>query len=113
MGPRILDIRSVDSQVVSVLLLDTSILIYYLEGVEPYYPLTEEIFNDIADENIRGSLSAISITEFVTKPLADGKVIVVEYFKQFLSALSIQVLAVTYDTKLTPFVARGPCASQC
>ena len=109
---RILDIRSVDSQVVSVL-LDTSILIYYLEGVEPYYPLTEEIFNDIADENIRGSLSAISITEFVTKPLADGKVIVVEYFKQFLSALSIQVLAVTYDTKLTPFVARGPCASQC
>ena len=95
MGPRILDIRSVDSQVVSVL-LDTSILIYYLEGVEPYYPLTEEIFNDIADENIRGSLSAISITEFVTKPLADGKVIVVEYFKQFLSALSIQVLAVTY-----------------
>ena len=49
MGPRILDIRSVDSQVVSVL-LDTSILIYYLEGVEPYYPLTEEIFNDIADE---------------------------------------------------------------
>ena len=37
MGPRILDIRSVDSQVVSVL-LDTSILIYYLEGVEPYYP---------------------------------------------------------------------------
>ena len=98
----------------ALVLLDTSILIYYLEGVEPYYPLTEEIFNDIADENIRGSLSAISITEFVTKPLADGKVIVVEYFKQFLSALSIQVLAVTtYDTKLTPFVARGPCASQC
>ena len=81
----------------ALVLLDASILIYYLEGVEPYYPLTEEIFNDIADENIRGSLSAISITEFVTKPLADGKVIVVEYFKQFLSALSIQVLAVTYE----------------
>ena len=59
------------------------ILIYYHEGVEPYYPLTEEIFNDIIDANIRGSLSAISIAEFVTKPLADGPVIVVEYFKQF------------------------------
>ena len=96
MGSRILDFRSADSQTVSVL-LDTSILIYYLEGVEPYYPLAEEIFNDIADENIRGFLSAISIAEFVTKPLADGNATDVERFKQFLSALSIQVLEITYE----------------
>ncbi len=96
MGSGVLDFRSADSQTVSVL-LDTSILIYYLEGVEPYYLLAEEIFNDIADENIKGSLSAISITEFVTKPLADGKGTDVERFKRFLSSLSIQVLAVTYE----------------
>lgn len=96
MGSRILDFRSADSQTVSVL-LDTSILIYYLEGVAPYYLLADEIFNDIADENIRGFLSAISIAGFVTKPLADGNVATVERFKQFLSSLSIQVLEVTYE----------------
>ena len=96
MGLRILDVRPADSQTVSVL-LDTSVFIYYLEEVEPYCPLAEDIFNDIADENIRGYLSTISITEFVTKPLADGNVTDVERFKQFIRALSIQVLAVTYE----------------
>lgn len=96
MGSRILDIHSTDSQAVSVL-LDTSVLIYYLEAVEPYYLLVEEIFNDIVDENIRGFLSAISITEFLTKPLAEGKITDIERFKRFLSSLSIQVLEVTYE----------------
>ena len=96
MGSRILDFRSADSQTTSVL-LDTSIFIYYLEEVEPYHPLAEEIFDDIVDENIVGFLSAISITEFVAKPLADGKIAEVERFKRFLSSLSIQVLEVTYE----------------
>ncbi len=96
MGSRILDFRSADSQSVSVL-LDTAVLIYYLEEVEPYCLLAGEVFNDIVDGNIRGFLSAISVTEFVTKPLADGKVSEVERFRDFLSSLSIQVLAVTYE----------------
>ena len=96
MESKILDFHLVDSQAASVL-LDTSVLIYYLEGIEPYYLLAEEIFNHILDENIRGSLSAISVTEFVTKPLADGNVTDVERFKHFIDALSIQVLAVTYE----------------
>ena len=68
-----------------------------LKELNHYYLLVEKIFGDIADENIIGFLSAISITEFVTKPLADGKVTDVERFKQFLSSLSIQALAVTYE----------------
>ncbi len=96
MGSRILDFRSADSQAVSVL-LDTSVFIYYLEEVEPYCFLAEEIFNDVIDTNIIGFLSAISVTEFVTKPLATGKVAEVERFKRFLSSLSIQVLTVTYE----------------
>ena len=96
MGSRILDFRSADSESVSVL-LDTAVLIYYLEEVEPYCLLVGEIFNDIVDGSIRGFLSVISITEFVTKPLANGEVSEVERFRQFLSSLSIQVLAVTYE----------------
>ncbi len=96
MEQKVLDIHSVSPEAISVL-LDTPVLIYYLEEIEPYYLLAEEIFNEINDDKVKGFLSAISVTEFVTKPFADGKVADVERFKQFLSALSIQVLAVTYE----------------
>ena len=93
----ILDFHSVDSSQAASVLLDTSVFIYYLEEVEPYCFLAEEIFNDIIDGNIRGFLSAISITEFLTKPLTDGNLTDVERFKWFLSSLSIQVLTVTFE----------------
>jgi len=96
MEQKVLDIHSFGSQAPSVL-LDTSVLIYYLEEIEPYYLLAEEIFNEINDDSIKGFLSVISVTEFVTKPFEDGKVAEVERFKQFLSSLSIQVLEVTYE----------------
>ena len=96
MGQKTLEIDSAGSETTSVL-LDTSVFIYYLEGVEPYYPLAEKIFNDILDKNIRVFLSAISVTEFAAKPLTEGKGTDVERFKRFLSSLSIQVLSVTYE----------------
>ena len=96
MGSRILDFSTTGSYIASVL-LDTSVLIYYLEGIEPYNLLAEEIFQDIVDENIRGFLSVISITEFIAKPLIDEEGTDVEGFKQFLSALPIQVLELNYE----------------
>lgn len=96
MGSRILDFPASNSHITSVL-LDTSVLIYYLEGIEPYNLLAKEIFQDIVDENIRGFLSVISITEFVAKPLGAEKVIDVEGFKQFLTSLPIQVLEINYE----------------
>ncbi len=96
MEQKVLDIHSTGSEATSVF-LDTPVLIYYLEDIEPYYLLAEEIFNKINDEKIKGFLSAISVTEFVTKPFADGKIAEIERFKRFLSSLSIQVLTVTYE----------------
>ena len=96
MEQKVLDIHSIGSQYSSVL-LDTYVLTYYLEEIEPYYLLSEEIFNEINDDRIKGFLSAISVAEFVIKPFADGKVAEVERFKQFLSSLSIQVLTVTFE----------------
>lgn len=96
MGSRILDFSTARSHIASVL-LDTSVFIYFLEGVEPYNFLAEEIFQDIVDENIRGFLSVISITEFIAKPLIDENETDVEDFKQFLSALPIQVLELNYE----------------
>ena len=43
MGSRILDFPAASSHVPSVL-LDTSVLIYYLEGIEPYNILAKEYF---------------------------------------------------------------------
>lgn len=91
-----LDFPAANSHIISVL-LDTSVLIYYLEGIEPYNLLAKEIFQDIVDENIKGFLSVILITEFVAKPLGDEKVIDVEGFKQFLASLPIQVLEINYE----------------
>ena len=53
------------------MLLDTSVLIYFLEGVEPYNLLAEEIFQNIIDENIRGFLSVISITEIALRDFVE------------------------------------------
>ena len=97
MGSRILDFPVANSHIASVM-LDSSVLIYYLEGVKPYNLLAEEIFQNIIDENIRGFLSVISITEFVAKPLVDKKETDLESFKQFLVSLPIQVLEVNYET---------------
>ncbi|MCG9129113.1 hypothetical protein JT359_16105 [Candidatus Poribacteria bacterium] len=84
MGSRILDFLVSNSHITSVL-LDSSVLIYYLEGVEPYNLLSEEIFQNIVDENIRGLLSVISITEYMAKPLADKKETDVESLNSFSS----------------------------
>lgn len=97
MGSKILDFPTASSHVPSVL-LDTSVLIYYLEGIEPYNILAKEIFQDVVDENIRGFLSVISITEFVAKPLVTEHAIDIEDFKQFLASLPIQVLEINYET---------------
>ena len=97
MGSRILDFPAASSYVPSVL-LDTSVLIYYLEGIEPYNLLAKEIFQDVVDKNIRGFLSVISITEFVAKPLVTEHAIDIEDFKQFLESLPIQVLEINYET---------------
>ena len=96
MGSKILDFPTANSHITSVL-LDTSVLIYYLEGIEPYNLLAKEIFQDIVDENIRGFLSVISVTEFVAKPLGTDKLMDIEGFKQFLASLPIQVLEVNYE----------------
>lgn len=96
MESRILDFSTASSHIASVL-LDTSVLIYFLEGVEPYNLLAEEIFQNIIDENIRGFLSVISITEFIAKPLIDERETDIEGFKQFLSTLPIQVLELNYE----------------
>lgn len=52
--------------------LDSSILIYHLEDIEPYANLTEVTFATIAEGSLRGVLSTISVTELFVLPFAKG-----------------------------------------
>ncbi len=53
--------------------LDSSILIYHLEGLMPYAKLTELVFSLLARGEFSGVISTISVTELLVKPLALGK----------------------------------------
>jgi predicted nucleic acid-binding protein len=67
--------------------LDSSILIYHLEDVEPYADLTEQIFAAIAQGSPAAILSTISVTELLVSPFAEGQQDRIEAFEQFLFSL--------------------------
>jgi len=67
--------------------LDTSILIYHLEDIEPYADLTEIAFSAIAEGLPRAVLSMISITELLVQPFAKGEEDRITIFEQFILSL--------------------------
>ena len=52
--------------------LDSSILIYHLEDLEPYSNLTENIFAAVAEGFLSAVLSTVSVTELLVQPFAAG-----------------------------------------
>lgn len=67
--------------------LDSSILIYHLEDVEPYSDLTEAAFAAIAEGFPGAVLSTISVTELLVQPLAEGQKDRVVAFERFVLSL--------------------------
>lgn len=53
--------------------LDSSILIYHLEDLEPYADLTENIFATIAEGSLSAVLSTVSVTELLVQPFTVGQ----------------------------------------
>ncbi len=51
--------------------VDSSVLIYHLEGLAPYASLTEIVFTDLARGAIAAVIPTICVTELLVKPLAD------------------------------------------
>jgi len=77
--------------------LDSSILIYHLEDMEPYANLTEVIFAAIAEGSIRAVLSTISATELLVQPFAEGQKDRIAAFEQFLfSLLNTDLIPTSY-----------------
>ena len=72
--------------------LDSSILIYHLEDMEPYSDLTETLFATIAEGSLAVVLSTISVTELLVKPFAEKQRDRVTTFEHFILSLPNAVL---------------------
>jgi predicted nucleic acid-binding protein len=77
--------------------LDTSILIYHLEDIDPYADLTEVAFSAIAEGLPKAVVSTISITELLVQPFAKGEEDRITIFEQFILSLpNTDLIALTY-----------------
>jgi len=72
--------------------LDTSILIYHLEDVQPYSELTEVVFVMLANGSFTGIFSTLSVTELLVKPFAEGKEEQIAACERFIRSLPNTVL---------------------
>lgn len=76
--------------------LDSSLLIYHLEDVEPYADLTELIFAATGKGTHTIVLSTISVTELLVKPFTDGQPDRVAVFERFVQSLPNTILISPY-----------------
>jgi predicted nucleic acid-binding protein len=67
--------------------LDSSILIYHLEDLEPYANLTENIFSMVAEGSLSVVLSTVSVTELLVQPFAAGQKDRIAAMERFLLSL--------------------------
>jgi len=67
--------------------LDSSILIYHLENLEPYADLTENIFALVAEGSLSAVLSSVSVTELLVQPFAAGQKDRIAAMEHFLLSL--------------------------
>lgn len=77
--------------------LDSSILIYHLEDIEPYSHLTEAAFAAIAEGSPVAVLSILSVTELLVQPFAEKQRDRVEAFERFILSLpNTQLISPNY-----------------
>ena len=78
--------------------LDSTILIYHLEGVKPYNDLTRLLLNKIAGGYIFCNISALSVTELLTKLYRLKNFHQISIFEQFINSLpNSKICPVTYN----------------
>jgi predicted nucleic acid-binding protein len=88
--------------------LDSAILIYHLEDIEPYSILTADVFTALASRSLEGILSTVSITELLTKPFKEGKDEQIAIFETFILSLpQTRLVAPTYPIAKQAAKLRG------
>lgn len=78
--------------------LDSSILIYHLEGLMPYAKLTEVVISSLAQGDLSAVISTISVTELLVKPFAEGEEERIRICEDFLRGLPhVTMVAPSYE----------------
>ena len=67
--------------------MDSSVVIYHLEGMAPYADLTETLFAAVLDGSMRAILSTISITALLVRPFAKDQLDRITALERFLFSL--------------------------
>lgn len=80
------------------LAIDTSILIYHLEDLEPYSTLTQALITRIAEQEVVCIISSLLVTELFTKPLASKESQKIKEIEDFLSTFpNLHIKSVDYE----------------
>lgn len=79
--------------------LDSSILIYHLEGLRPYSDLTELAISFLASARLTAVISTISVAELLVKPFEEGTKEQIATCEAFLKGLpNTAIVAPDYGT---------------
>lgn len=68
------------------LFLDTSPVIYHVEGVAAYQPLTDVVFQQISSGACEAVTSPITLAECLVQPYQKGDLALVQQFRQVITA---------------------------
>ena len=71
----------------SSVLLDTNVLIYHLEGLAPYVELTRSLLERLAETELEGAVSALSVAELLAGPYRTGDEAKVKIARNFVQTL--------------------------
>ena len=79
-----------------IVMLDTAPLIYYIENIDPYVTLLQELFDSIAIGRNPAVTSVITLIEVLTKPIRDKQIELIDKFRLYLtSSRNLELIAVT------------------
>ena len=77
-------------------MLDTSPVIYYIESIEPYASMLQELFDNIANGDNTAVTSVVTLIEVLTKPIRDGKPDLAEKFRLYLTrGKNMELMSIT------------------
>lgn len=66
--------------------LDTNVLIYFVEGAEPYLPVLTPLFGMFADGRASAVTSELALAETLPKPLQAGRPDLVAIYEELLTS---------------------------
>ncbi len=80
------------------ILIDTNIIIYLTDEIQPYHPLSQELFTMIENGKTKAIFSILSISEVMHGPIKAGKTnLAIEVKNYLLNFPNSQCQHITYD----------------